>query len=733
VAGPQRIAGGAIAGQFVHSPPIATLTGPSSTVTATSATATWTYFSYVSRAQNQFRVKLLTPDGGTVLFDSGIVAGAGTSYLVPFSLSDGSVYLIRVSVGDGFDFSDEVDSLFVVDLAGVADYPDAAVGTIYEVGINGVGYMLADTPEGELQYRRQVVPLEAPRYAQGDTPFSEAVERYTFVGWSDWRDGAGQQNKNRADSSPAAFLDSEGVNPFEETGLQLLPATAQTLANTYANPLSVIASNKLYSLTGTNTLKEVASIGGAVTAFSLVAATTITSVASDGTNWYVCDGANIFQGASAVDPVDPWSTLPVTVMAWAADRLCVAYPSSGTTPNVFSTLASAGGEEIPSGRITLPVGSTITGITGGDGYVWFTARRNQQGLVYAWKAGSSEAPFIAFEFPAGQFPQSIGFYLGNVFVRCIEPLSAGGTKASIYRAATSSGRLIPALVTKIESGTDDHTVGAWSGDDRFAMFSWKKITAAGASGVGAIDLSSGGNARWLYAPTPTANGDVVSVLNWNGRTVFAVAGYGVCHEDVVPVTTGFLRTDISDLGTSTSKVYGQLKADLSPMPTGGAIVVAISADGGTSYSTSTFDLSGAGTQTLIGDVSRQAVSLGLKITLTATTVSPVLHSITVRAHPLGLADQVLILPINCADVLDDLRGKELKDSGDGKGARRARVLENLAQSQVRVQDIDWVETEAATIWEVEQVDVRSVGVFNRQKAKQVHSQVAVVMLRRSLK
>lgn len=730
--GRYQIGAEAIAGSFIHSPPTATLTAPASTITTSNVIVNWTYFSFLSRPQAFFRVKLKTVDGSTTLFDSTALGGVGLTYTPAYTLSDGSSYMVVLSVSDGFDWSDEVTTIFLVQLAGVADYPNVAVGSIYEVGINGQGYMLADSPAGELQYRRQVSTLQAPRFAQGDTPFSEAVERYTMIGFADWRDGAGQQHLNRDDSSPAAFIDSEGINPFEEKGLQLLPATAQTLANSYSNPLSVIASNKLYSLTGTNTIKEVASIGGAVTSFTVAGQTTTLAMASDGVNWYVADGANIHRNSTAVDPGAAWSVLDARVLAWAADRVCIAYPSPGSTPNVFSTLSTAGAEEVGGGRLVLPVGSTITSITGGDGYVWFAARRNQQGLVYAWKAGSTDSPFVAFEFPTGQFPQALGFYLGNVFVRCVEPLSAGGAKAVIYRAATSSGRLVPVLVSEIESSTDDHTVGAWAGDSRFALFSWKKQAVSGASGVGCIDLSSGGNCRWMYAPSAAANGDVVSVLTWNGRAVFAIAGYGVAHEDTVPLTAGNLRTSLADLASATTKVFGQMKADLEPLPTGGGVTITYSVDGGASF-LALATLTGAGLQSLQADIDRQAASISLKIALTATTVTPVVRSVTVRAHMIGLADQVLIMPVNCADTLSGLNGYELPESGVGRGAARARFLESLAQTRIRLQDIDWPLTQTATIWEVEQVEIRSVGVFNRQKNIQVQSQVAVLQLRRSFK
>jgi hypothetical protein len=732
--GAVRIGAGALAGQWVRNPPSVAITAPGQSVATAAVTISWTYASSVPRPQAQFRVRLTSPDTTVEYYDSGIVTGPATSFVPAFTLSDGSTYLVSVQVSDGYDWSAPATAQFSVALADVGDFPNADVGSVYEVGINGVGLMLADRKQQDLEYRRQTAGLQAPRFAEGSTPFSEAIERYSFVGWADWRDGAGQQSRNRQDSSPAAYLEGEGVNPFEKTGLQLLPATAQTLATAYANPLSVVASNKLYTLTGAKQLTEVAAIGGAVNTVTIAGQTTVLAVASDGTNWYVADGVNIHRGTGTTDPGAAWATVDAKVMAWAADRLCVGYVgASSTTPNVFSTLTDAGAEEVASGRLILPPGSTITSITGGDGYVWFSARRNQQGLVYAWKAGSTDAPFVAFEFPAGQFPQSLGFYLGNVFVRCIEPLAAGGAKATIYQSATSSGRLIPQVVTTIESTTDDHTVGAFGGDDRFAMFSWKKQTIGGRSGVGAIDLSTGGHARWLYAPADTATGDVVSVVNWNGRTVFAVAGYGVCHETTGPVPSGFLRTDIADLGSSVAKVLSQLKADTAPLPTGAGLSISFTVDGGASYSPNVFSMSGAGLQTLTGDISKQAVTVGLKITLTATTVTPVLRSVTLRVHPIGLADQVIVLPVNCSDDPIGLNGQPLPEGGKGSGAARARFLESLAQTRIRYQDIDWAATGVSSIWEVEQVEVRSISVFDRQLNRQSHDQVAVLSLRRSFK
>lgn len=734
-----RLGSEAISGTFTRAAPSAVVTGPAATVATTTTTVTWTYSSPVSRGQDGYRVRLESADGAVTFYDTGTLLGTGSvlSLAVSYLLNDQSTYRAVVNVSDGYDWSADAYLSFNVALPDVGSYPDADVGSKYEVGINGVGYMLADQPGTDFAYGYQAVPLDSPRFATGDTPFSEAVDRYTFVGWSDWREGAGQKYRNRADSSTSSFYDSEGIDPFTSPSLKLLNSTASTLSTSYATPLTVVAGNQLYVQTNVKTLTNVATIGGTTTGFGIAAATTIVALASDGTNWYAADGANIFKGSTAGDPGAAWSTIDATVMAYAADRLCVAYATSpSTTPNTFSTLKLDGTEDVAGGRYIGVAGSTITSIVGGNGYIWFAVQRGQQGLVYAYKAGSTDAPFVAFEFPVGQFPMALGFYLSNVFIRCAEAKSGGGATASIYRAATSDGKLVPTLVTKIDSGTDDHTVGSWAGNSTLALFSWKKLTAAGASGVGAIDLATGGWARWVYAPSSSVSGDVVSVVSWNGRIVFSVAGSGVYAEGTTPLLTGNLRTDVADLGTSLAKVFGEVKLETVPLPNGGSVVIEYTLDDRASYGASPFTLTGSGLQTLSGNIDKQSSSIGLRLTLNAAAgVSPEVRTVNVRTHPYGLEDEILTLPINCADNLSLLNGSRDPDSGPRRGARRARTLRSLMQTRVKVQDIDWdVENPSSSIWEVQSVKVTASGaVFDPHVNRQSMDLVAVLTLRRTLK
>ncbi|HKZ20300.1 MAG TPA: hypothetical protein VJQ57_09335 [Acidimicrobiia bacterium] len=729
-----RIGSEAIAGTYARAKPTVALTAPGTTVSASTVTATWTYTTTVSRAQTHYRVRIYTSDGGTTLFDSGTVSGAGTSSNPSYLLSSLSTYMLGLSAFDGHDWSDEDTTLFTVELEDVVDYPDVDnVGAIYEIGINGTGYMLSDQPGGEYRYRRQTIPLDAPRFAQGDTPFTQAVERYTFMGSADFSGGAGQKWLNRGSSDTSKFWQSEGVNPFEPGELTLLNATDQTLADTYTAQNAVVLGSDLYVQTANAELTKQSTPGGATTAFTITAAGTISSMTTDGTYWYACDGANIFRKVDAAD-VAAWSTENAKLIAYAGDRICMADATSGSAPNRFSTLTDAGAVEV--NRLTLAVGTTISSICGGDGYVWFSAYRGNTGAVYAWQAGTSDTPFNVFELPVGQVPTAVAFYQGNLFIRASETL-ASGSRAVIWRGPVSDGRPSPEVVLEIEEAGVAHGPGAFCGDDRFIHFSWRDMTSGGRSGVGAIDLSTGGWAKWLYADDDTASGHVRSIVNWNGLVAFTVDGYGAVVDDEAPLTTGWLRTSHSDLATSLTKVFDEVDVVFEPLPNNGSVSVEYSVDAGGSYQTiSGATVSSAGSKTLHAEVAVQGASLGLEITLGAVATSPSVSTITAKVHPIGLADQLLTLPVNCADRLVGLNRVEIAEQcGPGFGYARARTLESLAQTRVRFQDVDWWNTGTATIWEVIGVEVVETGpgVMDPHQNARTASLVAVLTMRRALR
>jgi hypothetical protein len=736
-----RLGTAAFGGGFVRNPPTVTITSPDSGEVLTDGSGfnvTWTYSSPLSRPQVSYRVRILDYFQTNSIFDTGFIPGTATSYAVSFSLPDAANLWLEVSASDSVDVGIGTVQFSTSLETGAGS--NLELGTMYEVAINGVGYMLADKPGTERQYLRRSGGLESPRFATGQTPFTESIDRYTYIGFADFSGGGGQRYLNRDTSDQKRYLDSYGVDPFTPGELKLLPATdaiAVTLSS-YA-PYVTVAGDDLYVRTDQDELTK-RTPGGSNTVFNVAGAGTISDLTSDGTYWYVCDGTAVWRNDSAADPGGSWSTVDAKVIHWGADRICAAYATApSSTPNTFTTLTTAGAEEVVSGRIILPAGSTITSICSGDGYVWFTVKRGQLGLVYAWKAGTADAPFIVWESPRGQFPTDSAFYQGNLFIRTSIPKTTGST-GIIWRGPVSEGRPSPARVVELDNGTYDCGIGSFAGNDRFVIFTWPGMTAGAdtVAGTGAIDLASGGYAKWLYDPDSDPTFAPYELVVWGGKLV--ISGYtgaeaSLALEQATYMPSGSITSSISDMATPLAKVYDEALALFDPLPSGSTIAGSYSLDGGLSYAAGSFTVSAAGTVRTKSTISREASSIGLILTLTPTVAlddTPVVRAASFRCHALSPADQILKLPINCSDRLAGVNGQELPESGPGSGATRARTLEGLVQTRVYLQDIDWPTTQSVSTWEVVDCEVTSAGVFDSHRNRMVYDQVAMLTLRKVL-
>jgi hypothetical protein len=699
----------------------------------------------VPRAQEHYHVQLRNQNGTVVLWDSLVQDGADTSLAIDYRLSGGSSYRAYVRASDGFDWSLDTNTdedwswvLFTAETESATDFEDNdKVGSVYEIGINGVGYMLADSPENPVERRSST--LQPPRFTTGDTPFSEAIERYTFLGYSDFKGGAGQFLRSRAESNPARFWDSHGINPFEDDGVQLLHSTSVSMDPGYGtafggeNHIAVVQS-VLFAVAGaTGEMKAQSTPGGTVTDFSITGAGACVDLTSDGRWWYYADDTQIFRNFTSADPGTPWASIAdVLMMEWIGDRLAVVY-LDGSNNRVVSTLADDGTEEVVSGRFTYE-GSNIGGITSGDGYMWFTVSRLEVSAIHYWQIGSADTyAAIGLELPRGQIADHIYYYLGNVMVRAFErDGNSGENKIYIYRCIPDEGRLTAELITTYNT-TQTGGHGFFTGMGRFVLFAWNEmgpeIDFEFPSGVGAIDLSTGGFSKWLFTDTDRP---VYDVKPWNGRAVILVNA-DVYVEDETYVTEGWIRTSQEDLASTLQKVVDQVSILTDPLPANGSVSASLSIDSGNSYSSvgSALELSGSGTKTWL--LSTIARTIGLELTLTSDgTLTPKVQAAQVRVHPLPISDQLLVLPINCADQLTGLNGAPLPVNAPGAGLKRSKVLESLIGTQIRLQDIDWALTRTASIWEVVDVATTTRGVFDKHQNRRVDTAVTTLTLRRAV-
>ncbi len=623
-----------------------------------------------------------------------------------------------------------------VDLPDVYDYPDeSSVGRLYQVGINGYGYMLADTPDRP-GYRRSTAPLDPQRLATGATPFSEAIERYSFASSADFSGGAGQRYMHRPQSLETAFYSSHGVDPFSTPGeVTLLNATTQEVANTYANLRLVVVGDRLFALTSADTLTYSSTPGGSTSTVQVQSGVTVKDLTSDGQYWYACDGNDVYRSTTTT-PSGAWSTQNAYEVQWAAGRICAAVATTGTTPNRFTTLNDSGAEERTNGHLTLPAGTTIT--LGGEtaGHVYFGASSGNTGSVYAWPLGLDSSsnfhtPFEALELPAGLAPTAVAVGGGMVWVRAYRTEGTNQGQAVILRCVPDqSGALVATTLVEIAptGTTADHSVGGFSTHGDLVFFGWKTMSNSNA-GVGAVDLVSGGWAKWLEAG---ADGDVTTIDVWQGHPVFAVVGQGVYRENPSAyVSSGELVTSIADGGSVLDKLWDDVVMVCSPLPSGSSITVSHSLDNYASW-TSIGAIDTAGTTTRTLPLNKEAKTSALKLVLARTGSSaPTLSLAQTRYHPLGLADTIVQFVVDCGDQLAGLNGAPLPENGVGSGARRARTLEALVQKRIKYQDIDWHIVGGSEVFEVESCDVGATLMYDASGSGQALRLLATLTIRKA--
>ena len=616
-------------------------------------------------------------------------------------------------------------------IADIDDNPE--VGRIYEVAINGVGLMLEDTPENPQTLPAVIVPsLEPPRLATSDTPFAQAVEHYTFEAFHDWTVGAGQKYLNREGHTSRAFWDSEGVDPFTVRGeLRLLESVSQSLASTYEGLRLVVVGDDMYAQTDDAELTQydgsswqtpiTISDGGAITAIS--------DLTSDGQYWYAAyDGTGVIRG-QATDPAAAWSTEDVVSLAWAAGRICAAVKAgSSSTPNRFTTLAPDGTEELVGGHLTLDEGWTIVpgGVAGGHFY--FGAYTGDQGMLYAWQLGvASEGnfhvPFVAWDMPQGLVPRRVAGAADEVWVRAFRSEGPSAGDVSIYRAVPGSG-LTPFLVAEL--GVTE-VEGDFVEVDDLLVFSWEDT--AGDAALGAVNLATGGYARWLLGKQ---TGVVRSVAEYRGFEVFTIDGHGVYLQDASSYeTAGWLRTSIVDAASGLEKILDEVVLETTPLLLDEEVELSYTLDQGATY-TSMGSVATVGAQRAAYTPALRTGTFGIQIDLvgggtTQTTVAMVQP----RFHAVGLRDRLITIRVKCYDFMTGVNEAPLPDNGRGHGSELMRSLLVLGRSRVKFQDVDWHISGVSDVMEVVQVRAERIGIYDPNLGERSIGGVVELALRKS--
>lgn len=610
-----------------------------------------------------------------------------------------------------------------VDLPGVADYePNPNVGNIYEIAINGVGYMLDNDPQ-DPSYERGSVPLLPERLATSETPFSENINRYTFYAQSLFEGGEGQDYGNRDDSDPRKYADGSKVDPFDEEGtIRIGPAVSELYDTSgYSSPRMVLVGGTLYVQVGDDDLAY-NSGGGWATLSGITdpGAITITDLTSDGNQWYAATGGSVVRGTTS-NPAGAWSSQDAEQVQWAAGRIMAAVKgASSTTPNIFTSLNDSGAEENTGGHLALPDGHTVELGGATQGFYYFAGYSGTTGAIYAWQLGLNDSgafhtPFEAWRLPEGSTLVDVSTGGGSVWIQVAE---TGDNDRVMYRGIPNErGHLQIVRVSDVPAGGSNPSVGfEW---DHKMMFLWPTRSIA------AVGLKYGGLAKFS---DDIGSGNLVDMEIWQGKLHVSDSAGKVWVLDGV-ATSGWFTTPIFDGDSNLDKVWDDVTVACEPLSAGESIKVEYSTDHGNSFNEiGTVNTPGA--TRYIFDLGVTAQALQLRVTLQGPgTSTPVLSVVSARLHPLGLVDGAITLPVLTGDEIEGLNGQILPESKRGRGATMARELEALAGQRVLFQDVDWKYLQLTEIYEV--LSVRTRAVWLRQKnAPKLQSVTYVTMQRK---
>jgi hypothetical protein len=629
-------------------------------------------------------------------------------------------------------------------------------GSIYEVGINGVGYMLADNAQRPVRRQTGVLNTQAPG---SDDPLSERIGLYDFLGMSDWTGGEGQDMLDRPRSDVTRYFYSEYVDPFTVPGrLACQRVVTQVVSSSYddaADSPAYLTNSGLVGSGGVFYLQTSATqlTDNEGTAFSTGLAGDMVGLAFDGRYWYASDQASVRRNNSSANPGSDWSTENVMEIAWCSDRLVGS--TNSTLPSTLYEFSSTGTATAVTTAHPAANFSTL-GLAGGDGYVWYGV--NQSGTesgsssIYFYQVDAEPAHAgIALQLPEGEVVHALFYYLGNLFVSAhVAGYQSGGAityiNSHVYRCVhQGNGTLIPQLIIE----TMYPIVARFAGSSKYVAIGWSVMTRNNDPGIAVIDLETGGVARWAASTAGSADA-CRGVVPFDNGFAFRVnvtgggAGGGAYWSPMpntteatsVDFTTGVLETSTSDLGTPALKHLDEILVSSLPLPSGSSIAVQYSIDGGANYTTAaTFTTASATQHSIKLATAVVAASFRLKVTLTpnvAGDAAPTVTALLAKTHATGIVDDIIELPINCEDHIADVNGSILaEDSGAGKGMARYRTLKALIGTKVEFQDVDWKVTGDAELWEVVGIEATAVQVFNpARQVNDVSNNVAIVTLRR---
>lgn len=516
----------------------------------------------------------------------------------------------------------------------------------WQVALNGVPFLIDKKYLNE--FRHNSTPLLKAQQDSSTEPGSGSVNPEAL--WNrtktTWHLGAGQGKGDATlgtfqslfhQGNPFRFHTSKGIDVWTEGQIGLLKDTHQAKSSSNTNLRLMPAGSRLYAVDGTALVYTTDGTGTPAT-WTTVTGTSgnaITSIASDGYNVWITDGATMHSTNTGASSVSSFSTEDIDVLGFVNGRLMGAedgelfYNVAGTMTSLF----------------VHPTGAQFTwvGFAEGPSAIYAAGYAGDKSMIYRISlrpdATGLDQPIVAGTLPDGEIVRSIGSYLGLLLI---------GTDLG-WRLG------IPDTQGNLQIGANISTPAAvrcFEGQSRFIWFGYSNYDGT-STGLGRADYSVFGDvdARQLaYASDLMASGQgaVLDVVTFGAKRYFAVSALGIYGEHTNLVTSGTLEDGTKDFGLADEKIALQVTAAFGPSFVG-SYAPGIAVDGSTTFvSLGTTSVVGSTAVNYVGG-ERRATKFELQHVLsrssTDNTTGPILTAVILRVQPAPIMNPRIVAPL----------------------------------------------------------------------------------------
>lgn len=544
---------------------------------------------------------------------------------------------------------------------GTGGTPAVDVPGKFEVGLNGVGYMV-DTRYID-QWTESAVARTREQRDSSDEPGEQTMSPDDFWRRSPdgWHGGAGQVAFDDPASYRIRYETSKGIDPWTKDRLTLLPDTDEKRSSANTNLRLAVAGTRIYLLDG-NSLYYATDMEADSPSFTEVttggtALSSPTTLVSDGFTVWAADGTATYYTTRTTGTYADYhsSSHPASLVRYAKGRLFTVGTSTNT--DVIYTHSGTAGSATATAYYTHPnTDWTWTDITEGPNAIYFAGYSGDKSAVFRAAVVDTgadlEQPKQAGELPDGEIIRAIQGYLGFMLL--------GTDKGLRFAALDAQGDLAIGDLVEFDS-----PVEVFEPQDRFVWFEWKNYDST-STGLGRIDLRTLNGTEPAYASDlmVTDQGDITGIATFDGLTVFVVGAAGVYAEDTNKVASGTIESGEIHFGIADPKDV--VKVRIRHEAGAGTVQAAIAESGGSFQNVGGVLTTGSssGSQEYPAQSVSSSPTFDVRLTLTRdstdTTMAPVITRWTLFADPVPTTRRMFTVPLKIFKTVETKTGVDVK-------------------------------------------------------------------------